>query len=111
MMESIKATIINCSNCGFDQFFDVSRRYKQCPSCEHVVVMRTASGNELKDIQREVKGAGIVNGDFAYSDYRTYSLTVDEIRDLKKQAREKKKAAAARAYKIHHGKRPLRLFA
>ncbi len=111
MMETIKATIITCSNCGFDQFFDVSRKFKQCPSCGHVIVMRTAAGHDLVDIKASIKVAGISGNDFAYSDYRTYSLTVEEIRDLKKLAREKKKVAAAKAFKLHHGKKPMRLLA
>ncbi|MFH1247506.1 MAG: hypothetical protein V1644_03940 [Candidatus Micrarchaeota archaeon] len=109
MMETIKATIITCSNCGFDQFFDVTRKFKVCPSCGHVIVMRTASGSELVEIKNGMKAVGVIGNDLAYSDYRTYSLTVEEIRDLKKLAREKKKAIAAKAYKIHKGKKPLRL--
>ncbi|MDP3742044.1 MAG: hypothetical protein Q8R15_01890 [Candidatus Micrarchaeota archaeon] len=108
-METIKATIITCSNCGFDQFFDVSKKFKVCPSCSNTIVMRTLSGGELNDIKNNMKLAGIAGGDFAYSDYRTYSLTVEEIRELKKIAREKKKAIAAKAYKIHKGKKPMRL--
>lgn len=110
-METIKATIITCSNCGYDQFFDVSRKFKLCPSCGHAIVMRTASGPELNEIKNNMKAAGVVVTDLAYSDYRTYSLTVEEIRELKKLAREKKKAIAAKAYKIHKGKKPLRLLA
>ncbi len=108
-METIKATIITCSNCGFNQFFDVTRKFKVCPSCTHVIVMRTASGTELADIKNNMKAVGIIGNDLAYSDYRTYSLTVEEIRELKKVAREKKKAIAAKAYKIHKGKKPMRL--
>ena len=108
-METIKATIITCSNCGYDQFFDVSRKFKVCPSCGHVVVLRTASGPELIDIKNSMAAAGVISKELSYSDYRTYSLTVDEIRELKKVAREKKKAIAAKAFKIHRGKKPLRL--
>ena len=108
-METIKATIITCSNCGFDQFFDVTKKFKLCPSCGHAIVMRTASGPELANIKNDIKAAGVVAKEFAYSDYRTYSLTVEEIRELKKLAREKKKAAAAKAYKLHKGKKPMRL--
>ena len=108
-METIKATIITCSNCGFDQFFDLSKKFKVCPSCSHAIVMRTASGPELKDIKDNMKLEGVVTKELAYSDYRTYSLTVEEIRELKKLAREKKKAAASKAYKLHGGKKPMRL--
>ena len=108
-METIKATIITCSNCGFDQFFDVAKKFKVCPSCSQVIVMRTASGNELIDIKNNMKAVGVIGKDLAYSDYRTYSLTVEEIRDLKKLAREKKKAIAAKQFKLHKGKKPMRL--
>ena len=110
-METIKATIITCSNCGYDQFFDVSRKFKLCPSCGHAIVMRTASGPELIDIKNRMKVAGIITTDLSYSDYRTYSLTVDEIRELKKIAREKKKAIAAKQFKLHRGKKPMRMLA
>jgi len=108
-MEVIKATIITCSNCGFDQFFDPSRKFKVCPSCNHIIVMRTASGPELNVIKNDLKAAGINASEFAYSDYRTYSLTVEEIRELKKLAREKKKVAAAKQFAITRGKKPMRL--
>ena len=62
-----------------------------------------------EDIKEKMKTDNLIGGDFAYSDYRTYSLTVEEIRELKKLAREKKKVAAAKAYKLHKGKKPMRL--
>ena len=108
-MEIIKATIITCSNCGFDQFFDISRKFKVCPSCNHVIVQRTASGPELVLIKNDLKAAGVGSNELAYSDYRTYSLTVEEIKALKKVAREKKRAVAAAAFKLHRGKKPMRL--
>ncbi len=108
MMECIKATIITCSNCGYDQFFDTCRKFKACPSCGRVVIMRTVAGKELNEIKTEIKVEGVAGNDLAYSDYRTYSLTIDEIRDLKKIAREKKKVAAAKMFKLHRGKKPMR---
>ncbi|MFH0712945.1 MAG: hypothetical protein V1722_05915 [Candidatus Micrarchaeota archaeon] len=108
-METIKATIITCSNCGYDQFFDVLKKFKICPSCSHGIVMRTASGLELNEIKAAIIAAGASAKELAYSDYRTYSLTVEEIRELKKLAREKKKVAAAKAFKLYKGKKPMRL--
>ena len=71
--------------------------------------MRTASSVEIAGIKNQLKAEGINASELAYSDYRTYSLTVEEIRELKKLAREKKKAAAAQAFKLHRGKKPMRM--
>lgn len=93
-VETIKATVIDCSKCGFEQFFDPELKYKVCPSCQHVLVMRTASGAELAGIKKSLESQGMKKVDWAYSDYRTYSLTVEDVRELKRISREKKKARA-----------------
>ena len=101
-VETIKAVVIECSHCGHEQFFDPDKNYKVCPGCEHVLVMRTASGNILNEIKKELEKQGMKKVDWAYSDYRTYTLTVEDVRELKRISREKKKERQANVKKKKH---------
>lgn len=107
-VETIKATVIDCSNCGFEQFFNPELKFKVCPSCNFVLVMRTASGSELANIKLQLELQGMKKVDWAYSDYRTYSLTVEDVRELKRISREKKKVRATAAKLIKKKHMPLK---
>jgi transcription elongation factor Elf1 len=81
MTETNKITIVTCGNCGYKQFWNQNSLFMNCKSCNAVMILKTISGAQIKEVKSSFKDPSLK---IAYSDYRTYPLKIEEVENAKK---------------------------
>lgn len=85
MDSGIKLFIVTCDKCGGKQVWTPDTTFNPCMGCEAVIVKKTVSGPEMKDIKAKNKGREI-----AYSDYQVYTIFPCDIESVREENRKKK---------------------
>jgi hypothetical protein len=93
----IKLFIVTCDKCGGKQVWTPETTANPCLGCECVIVKKTVSGPDMKEVKARHK-----DRELAYSDYEVYTIFPCDI-DMVREHNRKKKAAAFKE-KLSHKK-------
>jgi hypothetical protein len=99
--EGLKVFVVTCDKCGDKQIWNADRVAHQCDSCESLLVKKTISDADLKQVKSYPDSATIT-----FSDYNVYSVYPEDVEKMYAEKREIKRAEFAKK-KASLGKRKL----
>ncbi len=87
MKEGLKVFVVACEKCGDKQIWDADRVAHPCDSCETLLVKKTISDADLKQVKSYPDSASI-----AFSNYNVYSVYPEDVEKMYLEKRAVKKA-------------------